>query len=105
MKFNRISKLLDAAGDRFEAAAGSVVGRVAFVLWCALAPRFSADVANYAISVYTAAILVFTIPASRRSLKALHAKVDDLEDAIEEADSRNVRLEERDEAEIEACRK
>lgn len=105
MKFSRISKLFDAGADRLEAAAGSPPGIALFVAWCVFMPRLSVDAANYGISVYTAALLVVTIAPNRRSLKALHAKVDDLEDAIETANSDNVRLEDKSEAEIEACRK
>ena len=105
MKFSPISKLFDAAADKVEASAGSPLGIFAFVAWCAFMPRLSIDAANYGISVYTAGLLVFSIPASRRDRKALHAKVDDLEDAIETANSDFVRLEDKSEAEIEACRK
>jgi hypothetical protein len=68
-------------------------------------PRISIDAANYGISVYTALLLVVTIGPSRRSLKALHAKADDLECAIEGARSENARLEERTEREIEERRR
>lgn len=102
--YSRISKLFDAAGDRFEAAAGSVPGRLAFIVWCGFAPRVDENVANYGISVYTAAILVFTIPAARRNMKALHAKVDDLECAVDKANSTNARIEDLTEKEIDAKR-
>lgn len=104
MKCNPISKLLGRAADKVEAAAGSPIGIAAFLAWCVFVPRLSVDVANYGISVYTAGLLVFSIPASRRDRKALHAKVDDLEEAIETANSANARLEELSEQEIEARR-
>jgi low affinity Fe/Cu permease len=62
------------------------------------------DVTNIFISYFTAALLLLTLGGQRQSNRATHAKLDDLECAINEADSTNVRLEERPEKEIEAKR-
>jgi len=99
-----LTAFVENLADRIEAAAGSPLGILAFFLWCGLMPEINVDLANYGISVFTAALLVLTIGAARRDRKAVHVKLDDLEDAIEEADSENVRLEERTEKEIEEAR-
>ncbi len=67
-------------------------------------PRLSLDATNYAISVFTAGLLLLTVGGARRSDKAMHAKLDNLEQAVSAARSDNARLEERDEEEIEARR-
>lgn len=66
--------------------------------------RMNVDVANIAISYFTAALLLLTLGGQRRSDKASHVKLDDLVRAVEQADSTNARLEDRSEAEIEAKR-
>lgn len=90
--------------DKIEATAGSPVGIVAFLLWCICMPMVNVDVANYGISVYTAALLVLTIGSTRRDRKAMHAKLDDLEVAVDAADNDLVRLEDKTEEEIELAR-
>lgn len=90
--------------DRIESFAGSTTGIMAFLAWIILMPFASVDVANYGISVYTAFVLIITIGLSRRDRKAMHAKLDDLECAVEQADSGNRRLEELTEEQIEEKR-
>lgn len=90
--------------DTFERWAASLGGILAFLAWCSIMPRISIDTANYGISVYTAGLLVFTLAASRRDRMAIHAKLDDLECAVDRAKSENARLEERTEDEIEEAR-
>lgn len=81
-----------------------MIGIGAFLLWVALVPLASVDVANYGLSVYTALVLVITIGPSRRDRKAVHAKLDDLECAIEQADSSLAGIESLTEREIEEKR-
>jgi low affinity Fe/Cu permease len=90
--------------DKLESAAGSTGGILVFIAWCSIAPVVNVDVANYGLSVYTAGLLVFTLASSRRDRKAIHAKLDDLECAVDSARSENARLEERTEEEIEQAR-
>jgi len=63
------------------------------------------DATNIGISYFTAALLLLTLGAQRRSNLAVHAKLDDLECAVDAADNSMVRLEEKAEHEIEAVRK
>ncbi len=90
--------------DKVEYAAGSPYGVLAFVGWCAAMPLINIDVANYGISVATAGILFLTIGSARRHAKAVQAKLDDLEESIDVANSANKRLEELPEDEIERRR-
>jgi low affinity Fe/Cu permease len=92
-------------GDKIERICAHKATFWIFTVAFAIGVRINVDVANIAISYFTAALLLLTLSGQRRSDKALHAKVDDLECAIEQADSGNVRLEERPEHEIEAKRK
>ena len=62
------------------------------------------DVTNIGVSYLTAALLFLGMGRARRSDKAMHAKLDDLEKNLEEATTENVGLEERTEEEIEARR-
>jgi low affinity Fe/Cu permease len=92
-------------GDALEAACGHWLALPIFTGGFLAGASVNIDVANIAISYITAALLFLTINRDRRSNAALHAKLDDLEASTTEADSGNVRLEERSEAEIEARRK
>ena len=64
----------------------------------------SVDVTNFVMSYVTLGLLVLTVSRDRRDRKALHAKLDDLEMAIPEADSGKARLEDQPEEMIEAVR-
>lgn len=80
---------------------------VAFWLFSALFAAgltVSVDVTNIAISYFTAGLLLLTLSGQRRSNLAVHAKLDDLECAVDAADSSNARLEQLAEREIEAKR-
>lgn len=90
--------------DRFDAFVGTRAGKLLFAAWCIVVPFFSWDIANYGISIYTAAVLVFGKAFGRADRKAVHVKLDDLECAVEAADSSNKRLEELTEQEIEERR-
>ena len=92
-------------GDKIERWCAHPFAFWVFTIAFVIGVRINVDVANIAISYFTAALLLLTLSGQRRSNKALHAKVDDLECAIELADSNNVRLEELPEHEIEARRK
>jgi len=70
----------------------------------AIGITINVDVTNIAISYFTAALLLLTLGGQRRSDKASHVKLDDLERSVENARSDNARLEERTEREIEAKR-
>lgn len=90
--------------DRFDAWMGSLSGKVCAVTWCVVMPFFSWDVANYGISLYTLLAVLIGKPRERADRKAMHAKLDDLECAVEKADNANARLEELTEIEIEERR-
>jgi low affinity Fe/Cu permease len=92
--------MLDRIADKLEQTAGSGLGIFAFIAWCALVPLWSVDTANYGIGVYTAFLLVIKIGPTRRDGLAVHVKLDDLECAIEQADSNNASIEHLTEAEI-----
>lgn len=92
-------------GDKIEQVCAHPLAFWLFTVAFIVGVRINVDVANIAISYFTAGLLLVTLGGQRRSNKALHAKVDDLECAVQEADSNNVRLEERTEREIEAKRK
>lgn len=94
-----------ALADHMERVAAHPVAFLVFMAWCILAPTANIDVANYVISVVTASLLFVLIGPSRRDRKAIHVKLDDLEDSIEEADSGNVQIEDKPEAEIDERRK
>lgn len=59
---------------------------------------------NLAVSYVTTVLLFMLTGGSRRSGKAMHAKLDDIEKAIPEATTENARLEEKLEREIDECR-
>ena len=102
MMFKNTSKWFGQAADWLECKAGHPLTFVAFVVWCIAAPMLNVDVANYVISVVTAALLFLTIGASRRDRLAVHVKLDDLERAVEEASDDLAGIEDATEAEIKA---
>jgi low affinity Fe/Cu permease len=91
-------------GDWVECQCGKPLALVLFILCVIIGPKFNLDATNYGISVFTAGLLLLTVNGARRSDKAMHTKLDDLERAVGEARSENARLEERTEQEIEAVR-
>ena len=62
------------------------------------------DATNLAISILTVELLLLTLGRDRRDRKALHAKLDDLEIHLPQADSNKAHLEDKTEAEIETAR-
>lgn len=92
-------------GDKVEQWCAHPIAFWLFTAAFMIGVRINVDVTNIAISYFTAGLLLLTLGGQRRSNKALHVKVDDLECAVERADSNNVRLEERTEKEIEELRK
>lgn len=103
--FKNTSKWFGKIADELECRAGHPLTFAAFVLWCIVAPIVSVDVANYVISVITAALVFLTISASRRDRLAVHVKLDDLEHAIDKANDDLAGIEEATEEEIRAKRK
>lgn len=91
-------------GDWIERQCAKPPALVMFVVCVSVGPFVNLDATNYAISVFTAGLLLLTLAGARRSDKAMHTKLDDVVDAIEDAPSEHVRLEDRTEAEIEAAR-
>lgn len=91
--------------DRIEKACGHPVAFYLFTVLFVAGVMIDIDTTNIAISYFTAALLLLTLGPSRRSNLAIHAKLDDMECAIKEARSENVRLEEKTEREIEETRK
>lgn len=91
-------------GDRIERLCGHWSAFWIFTALFYVGIRWNVDITNIAISYFTAALLLLTTSSARRSDKAMHVKLDDLECAVQEARSENARLEERTEKEIEAAR-
>ncbi len=92
-------------GDWIERQCAKPPALVIFCICVVIGPRLSLEATNYAISVFTAGLLLLTVGGARRSDKAMHTKLDDVVDAVEGAPSDHVRLEERTEKEIEQVRK
>jgi low affinity Fe/Cu permease len=78
--------------------------RILACMWCILMPIASMDAANYGISVATFLVFLLMFEADIRDRKAVHVKLDDLECAIDNANSENARLEEKTLDEIEQAR-
>ena len=91
-------------GDRIERACAHPAAFWIFTAAFVVGIVVSIDATNIAISYFTAGLLLLTLGGQRRSDKAMHAKLDDLECALDVADSSNARLEARSEDEIEAKR-
>ncbi len=96
--------MFNKVADRLERYCGHPLALVLFILWCAAVPALNVDVANYGISVFTAALLLLTLGAQRRSAKALHAKLDEQIRKDEKTDSKLAHIEDLTEDEIEAKR-
>jgi low affinity Fe/Cu permease len=96
----------NTAGDSLEKALAHWSALPTFTILFLLSNfLIGIDITNIAISYLTVAILILTIGGDRRGRLALHAKLDDLEVSIPEADSSKARLEEKTEEEIEDKRK
>lgn len=85
----------DYIGDRLEYYMAKPVSFGLFLLWCVAMPFINTDVANYGISVLTALLLVITLGSTRKDRKAVHIKLDDLEESLDCADSSKAGIEKR----------
>jgi low affinity Fe/Cu permease len=92
-------------GDRIEKWCAHPAAFWLFTLAFGIGIGINVDVTNIAISYFTAGLLLLTLGGQRRSDKASHVKLDDLECAVENARTENARLEERTEEEIEEARR
>lgn len=91
-------------GDRIERICAHPAAFWVFTALFVVGCIHALDATNIAISYFTAGLLLLTTGSARRSDKAMHAKLDDIECAIAEANSDNARLEDRSEQEIEQIR-
>lgn len=91
-------------GDTIERLCAHKAAFWIFTLAFAIGVFVNVDIANILISYFTAGLLLLTMSGQRRSNKAIHAKLDGLIDAADEADDSLERLEDRTEREIEAKR-
>lgn len=91
-------------GERVERLCAHPAAFWVFTVAFVVGITINIDATNIAISYLTAALLLLTVGSARRSDKAMHAKLDDIECALEPANSDNARLEDRSEREIEERR-
>jgi low affinity Fe/Cu permease len=91
-------------GDKIEKWCAHPAAFWFFTVAFIVGVRINVDISNIAISYFTAALLLLTLGGQRRSNKAMHVKLDDLEVAVDAANNENARLEELAEHEIEAKR-
>lgn len=91
-------------GDTIERLCGHPFAFILFTVGFIAGARVHIDATNIAISYITAALLLLTVGSARRSNKAMHVKLDDLEEAVDKANSMNRHIEDLTEQEIEEIR-
>lgn len=91
-------------GDRVEKICAQPIAFWIFSILFVVGSWRSVDIANIAISYFTAALLLLTVGSARRSEKAMHVKLDAIIHALDKADDEIARVEELTEAEIEERR-
>lgn len=93
-------------GERIERACAHWLAVPVFTLaFLASLVLIGVEPTNILISYQTIVLLLLTVGRDRRDRAAMHAKLDDLEIALPEADSGKAKLEEQPEEAIEAVRK